>query len=55
VDVSSDGGTTWTTLWEKSSIWVRGPAHIELPLDAYAGKSDVRVRFHTTTALPSKL
>ncbi|MER5915860.1 carboxypeptidase regulatory-like domain-containing protein [Streptomyces sp. NPDC001982] len=49
VDISSDGGTSWTTLWEKSSIWVRGPAHIELPLDAYAGKSDVRVRFHYTT------
>ncbi|MEU6317426.1 carboxypeptidase regulatory-like domain-containing protein [Streptomyces sp. NPDC047009] len=49
VDISSDGGTTWTTLWEKTSIWVRGPAHIELPLDAYAGKSDVRVRFHYTT------
>ncbi|MFI5634118.1 carboxypeptidase regulatory-like domain-containing protein [Streptomyces sp. NPDC051664] len=49
VDISSDGGTTWTTVWQKSSIWVPGPAHIELPLGAYAGKSDVRVRFHYTT------
>ncbi|MGW3246102.1 carboxypeptidase regulatory-like domain-containing protein [Streptomyces sp. NPDC001070] len=49
VDISSDGGTTWTTVWERTSIWLPGPAHVEVPLDACAGKSDVRVRFHFTT------
>ena len=46
VDISTDGGTTWTTLWEQSTNSVNG--HVALPLTAYAGKSDVRLRFHYT-------
>ncbi|HEY3479988.1 MAG TPA: carboxypeptidase regulatory-like domain-containing protein, partial [Streptomyces sp.] len=48
VDVSADGGTTWTTIWHKTSTSVAGPAHVDLPLTGYAGKSDVRLRFHYT-------
>ncbi|WP_075017557.1 carboxypeptidase regulatory-like domain-containing protein [Actinacidiphila rubida] len=48
VDVSADGGTTWTTLWHKTTTSVTGPSHVSLPLTDYAGKSDVRLRFHYT-------
>ncbi|MEV6013310.1 carboxypeptidase regulatory-like domain-containing protein [Streptomyces sp. NPDC051976] len=48
VDISADGGTTWTNLWHKTTTSVAGPAHVDLPLTAYAGKSDVRLRFHYT-------
>lgn len=48
VDVSADGGTTWSTVWEKTTTSVPGPAHVEIPLTGYAGKSDVRLRFHYT-------
>ncbi|CAG7656762.1 Kelch motif-containing protein [Actinacidiphila bryophytorum] len=48
VDVSADGGTTWSTVWEKTTTSVAGPAHVEIPLTDYAGKSDVRLRFHYT-------
>ncbi|MFF6957127.1 carboxypeptidase regulatory-like domain-containing protein [Streptomyces sp. NPDC008317] len=46
VDVSTDAGTTWTTVWHKTTTSVAGPTHVELPLADYAGKSDVRLRFH---------
>ena len=48
VDVSADGGTTWTNLWDKTTTSVVGPVHVDLPLTAYAGKSDVRLRFRYT-------
>jgi len=48
VDVSVDGGTTWTNLWDKTTTSVTGPTHVNLPLTDYAGKSDVRLRFHYT-------
>jgi N-acetylneuraminic acid mutarotase len=48
VDVSADGGATWTTVWHKTTTSVTGPAHVDLPLTGYAGKSDVRLRFHYT-------
>ncbi|MBY8880530.1 carboxypeptidase regulatory-like domain-containing protein [Actinacidiphila acidipaludis] len=48
VDVSADGGTTWTTLWHRTTTSVTGPAHVQIPLTGYAGKSDVRLRFHYT-------
>ncbi|MGW2683437.1 carboxypeptidase regulatory-like domain-containing protein [Streptomyces sp. NPDC001414] len=50
VDASTDGGTTWTTLWHHTDI-VGGPAHQTVPLTAYAGKKSVRVRFHFTGSL----
>ncbi|SEG53921.1 Kelch motif-containing protein [Actinacidiphila yanglinensis] len=46
VDISADGGTTWTTVWEQGSTAANG--HVDLPLTDYAGKSDVKVRFHYT-------
>ncbi|MCM2424584.1 Kelch repeat-containing protein [Streptomyces sp. RKAG337] len=46
VDVSADGGTNWTTLWHQTTTSLLGPQHVDLPLTAYAGKSDVRLRFH---------
>ncbi|MGI5133845.1 carboxypeptidase regulatory-like domain-containing protein [Streptomyces sp. CA-106110] len=49
VDVSTDGGKTWTTLWHQTFQWVFGPSHVEIPLTGYAGQSDVRVRFHYTS------
>ncbi|WP_433431692.1 carboxypeptidase regulatory-like domain-containing protein [Nonomuraea sp. CA-141351] len=46
LDVSVDGGETWTTLW-RSPREQPGPAHVSVPIGALAaGKSDVRVRFH---------
>ncbi|WP_449343644.1 carboxypeptidase regulatory-like domain-containing protein [Streptomyces polygonati] len=48
VDVSADGGATWTTLWERTTDSVTGPAHVDLPLTDYTGKPDVRLRFHYT-------
>jgi N-acetylneuraminic acid mutarotase len=46
VDVSADGGTTWKTLWEQAATSANG--HIDVPLTDYAGKPDVRLRFHYT-------
>ena len=46
VDISADGGATWTTLWRKTTELLSG--HVSMPLAAYAGKSDVRLRFHYT-------
>ncbi|MYS24771.1 Galactose oxidase, central domain [Streptomyces sp. DvalAA-14] len=50
VDVSTDGGTDWTTVWHHEDV-LTGPSHQSVPLDAYAGKSSVRVRFHYTGSL----
>ncbi len=46
VEVSSDGGTTWSTVSSLTTA-VTG-SKITIPLTDYAGKSDVRVRFHFT-------
>ncbi|WP_443071144.1 carboxypeptidase regulatory-like domain-containing protein [Streptomyces sp. NBC_01476] len=48
VDVSADGGTTWTNLWKQTTTSVTGPAHFDIPLTDYVGKTDVRLRFHYT-------
>jgi N-acetylneuraminic acid mutarotase len=50
VDVSTDNGNTWTTVWHHTDV-INGPAHEVVPLDAYAGKPSVRVRFHFTGGL----
>ncbi|MFC4031331.1 carboxypeptidase regulatory-like domain-containing protein [Streptomyces polygonati] len=50
VDVSTDGGADWTTVWHHEDV-VDGPSHQSVPLDAYAGRSSVRVRFHYTGSL----
>ncbi len=46
VDVSVDGGTSWTNVWRQTSN-SRGPRHEVVELTALAGgQSDVRLRFH---------
>ncbi|MFD0733303.1 carboxypeptidase regulatory-like domain-containing protein [Planotetraspora mira] len=45
VDVSTDGGATWTTVWTAPDS-MSGPAHVSVPLAAFAGRSGVRLRFH---------
>ncbi|MFC7707759.1 S8 family serine peptidase [Micromonospora lupini] len=44
VDVSTDGGATWTTVWHQTGSR-RGPLLEEVPLAPAAGASTVRVRF----------
>ncbi|MEU1622481.1 kelch repeat-containing protein [Streptomyces sp. NPDC005722] len=46
VDVSDDGGRTWTTVWHQDQLWTSG--RVEVPLTAYAGERAVRLRFHFT-------
>ncbi|MFB7776324.1 carboxypeptidase regulatory-like domain-containing protein [Streptomyces bauhiniae] len=46
VDITADGGRTWTTVWHQDQLWTSG--RVRIPLTAYAGKSAVRVRFHFT-------
>ncbi|WP_431949010.1 Kelch repeat-containing protein [Actinacidiphila sp. bgisy167] len=46
VDVSDDGGRTWTTVWHQDQLWSSG--RVEVPLSAYAGERSVRLRFHFT-------
>jgi hypothetical protein len=49
VDVSTDGGTTWTNAWtSKGFPGDPGPATVAVPLPSAAGKSQVRVRFGYT-------
>ncbi|MBP2705583.1 carboxypeptidase regulatory-like domain-containing protein [Microbispora sp. RL4-1S] len=45
MDVSVDGGTTWYTLW-RSPPALSGPDHVSVSLTPFAGRKDVRVRFH---------
>ena len=45
IDLSLDGGTTW------SNVWTPAPGrgvidHVDVPIPQAAGQSDVRVRFH---------
>jgi len=50
VDASTDGGASWTTVWHHTDV-IGGPSHQNVPLDAYAGKSSVQLRFHFTGSL----
>lgn len=54
VDVSADGGTTWTTVHsETRENNGMGPgALIEIDISTFVGASDVRVRFHFTATPP---
>jgi N-acetylneuraminic acid mutarotase len=47
VDISVDGGGTWTNIWQQTFASVR-TAHVELAVPQAAGKSSVLVRFHFT-------
>jgi N-acetylneuraminic acid mutarotase len=45
LDVSLDGGTTWTTVWSPYNV---NPGYEEIPIPQAAGQSHVEVRFHFT-------
>ncbi|HLR87008.1 MAG TPA: S8 family serine peptidase, partial [Wenzhouxiangella sp.] len=46
VDVSTDGGVTWETVWGIDGDSDRGPKTISASLDDYVGEPDVMVRWH---------
>jgi hypothetical protein len=47
VDVSIDGGASWTNVWRRSAVSDRGPKQARLDLTSLAAnRPDVRVRFH---------
>ena len=46
VDLSLDGGQTWTNVWSQTNNSVEGPVSIQIP--QAAGQSNVQVRFHYT-------
>jgi N-acetylneuraminic acid mutarotase len=48
VDLSVDGGQTWSNVWHHTSDSVRGPSTQVVDLAQAAGKSAVQVRFHYT-------
>jgi N-acetylneuraminic acid mutarotase len=48
VDLSVDGGATWTTVWEQTDADVLG--HVDIPIPDAAGQADVQVRFHFASA-----
>ncbi|WP_213453760.1 S8 family serine peptidase [Rhizomonospora bruguierae] len=45
VDLTTDGGATWTTVWHYTTQSRRGPVVEEVPLAAAAGAPAARVRF----------
>jgi len=46
VDLSINGGQTWTNVWEQTGTSVTG--HVDIPIPQAAGKTNVKVRFHFT-------
>jgi N-acetylneuraminic acid mutarotase len=48
VDLSIDGGTTWTNLWHQTTSGFQG--HVAIPIPQAAGQSNVQVRFHYSGA-----
>lgn len=46
VDVSTDGGTTWTTVLDQSNTDIEGPAQTIVDLSSVADTKNVLVRFH---------
>ncbi|WP_018254635.1 S8 family serine peptidase [Salinispora mooreana] len=44
IDVTTDGGETWTNVWHQTSS-LRGPRVEEVPLTPAAGAAEARVRF----------
>jgi hypothetical protein len=47
VDISTDGGSTWTNVWQRTSTSYRGPIHETVDVSSLAGRqSEVMVRFH---------
>ncbi|MFH8473977.1 carboxypeptidase regulatory-like domain-containing protein [Streptomyces sp. NPDC018000] len=50
VDLSVDGGQTWTNVWHHTTDSVRGPRTELVDLSQAAGKANVQVRFHFTAS-----
>jgi hypothetical protein len=48
VDLSVDGGQTWSNVWHHTTDGLRGPRTEVVDLSAAAGKSAVQVRLHYT-------
>ncbi|MFD0135894.1 carboxypeptidase regulatory-like domain-containing protein [Streptomyces sp. NPDC127159] len=48
VDATADGGATWTKVWSAGASIMPGQ-RITVPLDDFAGKSEVQLRFHFTS------
>jgi N-acetylneuraminic acid mutarotase len=46
VDLSIDGGATWSNVWHQDLNDVN--AHVDVPITSAAGQSQVQVRFHFT-------
>jgi energy-converting hydrogenase Eha subunit A len=46
VDVSIDGGSTWSSVWQSTGYPGTGVTDTAIPLPMAAGQSDVQVRFH---------
>jgi hypothetical protein len=46
VEMSIDGGTTWSTVSNWTTASRRGPVVEQLPIPSAGGKADVRIRFH---------
>jgi hypothetical protein len=47
VQLSVDGGTTWSDIWNQGGTSVRG-THVLLPVPQAAGKDSLQLRFHYT-------
>ncbi|MFE7323737.1 carboxypeptidase regulatory-like domain-containing protein [Streptomyces sp. NPDC057565] len=50
VDLSVDGGQTWSNVWHHSADSARGPRTEIVDLSEAAGKASVQVRFHFTAS-----
>ena len=48
VDVSTNGGSTWTNVWHQDTTSVT--RHVDIPLSMAAHRANVKVRFHFTGA-----
>ncbi|HTY40967.1 MAG TPA: S-layer homology domain-containing protein [Thermoanaerobaculia bacterium] len=48
VDVSTDGGASWTNVWEAAGVSVPGPGYQFADMSFAAGQSNVQARFHYT-------
>ncbi len=44
VDLSTDGGQTWSNVWHQTTTSVEG--HVDIPIPQAAGKASVQARFH---------
>ena len=47
VDISTDGGTTWTNVWEHTNDDISG--HVDIDVPQLAGQANAEVRFHFTS------